>query len=812
MPFSALVGNVIAAPFSIVLLPDTQYYAANPVYGLYNAQAQWIVANKETQAIAFVIHLGDMTNANLDSEWSVVRAAHDLLDTADIPCSVIPGNHDYYGVGATRWHEVFRRDLTKYNKNFGPRSFSGKSWYGGNMGNTADQNENNYCFFSSDGLDFMVVSLEYAPRKDTLTWANQLIGRHPKHRVILVTHAYLTHNGAYTNGAGPEYGIIGSGGTDLWNECASRHSNVFLVVCGHVGESAVNEKKGVAGNTLYEMVVDYQFEKKLNNTPNLGNGWLRILTLHPDAHRIDATPLTVASGDSTIFVDGIDRFYEPDYDPSPTHSDHTFSLHYNMGDMGVYCYMNASTGFHDREVNPIVTGNQRNPDIGQSAAGDWAAVWEDDSEGNGMFTIHVRGFDADGNERFPDTVVNTFGGNTTSATNPSLAMCPDGRFVVAFQSGSTDIRVRTHAADGTPMDSVDWPVVSTATGTVRNPDVAMDERGNFIVVWEDDSDGNGSYQVRARGFGWDGTERFPAKTVNTISAGQQINPVIAMAPNGDYVVAWDDDQENDDSFEIGARGFYTNEQEMFAQMFANNTTVGQQRNPDVAMDASGRCLVIWEDDADMNGVYQIKARGFSADGSQLLPEMTVNLLAAGNQINPAVTMDASGNWFAVWEDNRVGEGYQIVSQVFSLSGERVFSADVQVNTVSTVKYGSENPRRQDPVISIHRSGRYVVAWADDMDGDGSFEILARGVTGTARSLAIKSIHGSVGRTLSDVFYKEGESVLLNATPDAGFHFIRWQGDCPPGAEYNNPLILVVDSNKVLEAVFAPCKGLSWCFY
>lgn len=814
--FFAMAGICLAAaPFSIVVLPDTQYYTVNPGYGIYNAQAQWIVANQAAYNIKFAVHLGDMTNANLAAEWSVARAAHDILDTANIPYSVLPGNHDYYGVGAAKWTDVCRRNLTKFNSSFGPDTFSGKPWYGGNRGNTADHNENNYCFFSSEGLDFMVVSFEYAPRKDTIAWANQLIASHPNHRVILVTHMYLTVNGAYSNSAGPNYGMVGCGGTDLWKECAGRHSNVFLVICGHVGESHLNTKTGVCGNTVYEMVVDYQFEKRLNNTPNLGNGWLRVLTFHPDSHRIDASTLTVSSGNSQIFVGGIDSFYEPDYDPNPTHSDHQFSFTYDMANMGTYSFLNADTDFHDREVNSGGGGNQLDPDVAQASNGDWAACWEDDADDNGVYSVFVRGFDADGNERFADSIVNTSDVNTSSALNPSMAMCADGRFVVAFQSADKAIRMRAYNADGTPVGSAAQTVASTAAGTVRNPDVAIDDGGNFVVVWEDDSDGNGAYQVRARGFAFDAAPRFAAKTINATAAGQQMNPAIAMTPNGDYAVAWDDDQDNDGLYEIGARGFLANEQERFAQLFANATTIGQQQDPDIAMDDSGNLVVLWEDDSDLNGVYQIKARGLHAAGSESFAEMTVNLLSAGNQINPAVEMDASGNWFAVWEDNRVGEGYQIVSQVFTPSGLRIFADDVQVNTVSNVEYDSGNPRRQDPAVSIHKSGRYVAVWADDMDGNGSFEILAKGVTGTARSLVIKSTNGIVDRSPADVFYKDGAGVTINAVPSSEYSFDRWQGDIPSGMESTNPLTVTMDTNRNIEAVYIktpPSKIDSWEVY
>lgn len=795
-----LLNPAAAEKFSIVLLPDPQYYTEYPSHDLYAKQARWIRDNRVALNIKHTLVLGDLTNDNETAQWATADAAFDILDAANMSYAVVPGNHDYRT--ANGWVGAANRSMTKYNNTVGPSRFSGKSWYGGNFDGS---NENNYTYFSAAGLDFLVVGLEYAPRKEVLTWANNVISQHPNHRVIIFTHAYLTVNGNYGSGAASNYGFVGADGADIFEECASRHSNVFLVACGHVTESKVNTKVGNCGNTIYEMLVDYQGEKPLGTGTNLGNGWLRVLEFDTDTNKITGKTITVVSGNSNYFHNGNDRFYHANYSSSPTHVDHLFTLNYDMGPPAEpYTYINSSVEFRDMAVNDIGGGDQIDPDIAQADNGNWAAVWEDDSDNNGIFRIFVRGFDPDGNERFADTVVNTSGVNSVNAVNPAIAMAGDGRFVVVWQSSSTAIKMRIYNASGTPTGSSEVTVASaTSPGSVRVPDVAMDDSGNFVVVWEDDADGNGYYQIRARGYSFSGSQRFAAKTVNTEAAGQQRNPVIAMASNGDYVVAWDDDTNNNGYWDVHARGFLANETERFAQFRVNTTYDGQQRDPDVAMDDTGRFVVVWEDDADQNNVYQIKARVFAANGSQLLSERTVNLVASGNQINPAVSMDPSGNWYPVWMDNGVpgGQGYQMMAQVFSITGTRLYSSDLQANSVASVVHHAGNPSRNSPVISAHRSGRYIVAWADDMDGNGGFQILARGIPGTARSLAIKAINGSVSRSPADPFFAPNATVTLTANPDPGYMFIQWQGDVPAGSQTANPLNLVMNGDKYVTAQF-----------
>ena len=48
-------------------------------------------------------------------------------------------------------------------------------------------------------------------------------------------------------------------------------------------------------------------------------------------------------------------------------------------------------------------------------------------------------------------------------------------------------------------------------------------------------------------------------------------------------------------------------------------------------------------------------------------------------------------------------------------------------------------------------------------------------------------------------YDNGTPVSLTATADAGYYFVNWSGDA---AGTNNPVGLVMDSNKTVTAIFA----------
>ncbi len=265
-------------PFSIVVLPDTQYYTQLQPE-IFDQQVQWILDNVAERKIAFVMHEGDITNRNWEWEWFIVHKIMSPLDGV-VPYSVVCGNHDMGTRGSAD-----SRETNGFNKFFGVDRFKDKPWYGGHMG---DKNDNNYGYFTAGGMDFLVLSLEFGPRDETLAWANEVVSEHPDRRVIVVTHSYLSNDSTRTT-AGTKWGlekyksIKGNNGDQMWDKFVKKHKNIFLVLCGHVHSPGTGRHIGIGdhGNTVHEVLGNYQKQK------NFGNGWLRIMKFIPSENRIE---------------------------------------------------------------------------------------------------------------------------------------------------------------------------------------------------------------------------------------------------------------------------------------------------------------------------------------------------------------------------------------------------------------------------------------------------------------------------------------------------------------------------------------------
>lgn len=682
-------------PFSIVLLPDIQFYTepAKDSLDSLKKQIQWILSHRASDDIRAVIQLGDITDNNRDQEWDNASTAFKLLDASGLPYSLTTGNHDYMPIEP---HPLSRAKTQFGDPGRFPASrFSGKSWYGGPFGPSS---ANNYTVFEAGGRRFLVLSLEYAPRKETLCAAEKVIESHPDHRVIVATHCYMGVDGKYVNCPADNYHAEGVSGRGLWDELVSHYSNIFLVVSGHVTESAHRSDKGQAGNVVHQLVVDYQNEaacplasaskcsdycqQERSDSSYAGNGWLRQLVFDPLTNRIHAKTFSAEAGNKKIFPGGAPRFFcselnktpaKRTYSASPTAADHQFDLPYELGTAPVFAKSTGGKqGFLDRTVNQDPAGQQLAPKVAMAASGDFAVAWEDDAsgaDGAGKHDIKLRGFKAGGCGAFDELVVN-----------------------------------------------------SATEGHQKTPDLAMDAAGNVTVVWADDADGDGHFVIRARGYRADGTPRFSLASVSTSTASQHLSPVIAMAPDGRFVVAWEAGASG--ATQVRLRGFEADGVERFAERTVNQTAAGTHLAPAVALDASARVFIAWQDDSDGNGAYQIRMRGLGADGVPRadFPERTANATAEGQQTHPVIAVDSTGASVVGWEDDPDSDGKSLRLRARGFTptgGERLGDFSVPGDSVG---------HRRAPSVSMQPNGAFAFTWQDDSDGKGTFRIQARAFT------------------------------------------------------------------------------------
>jgi hypothetical protein len=288
--------------FTLVGLPDTQYYTGELNGGsadIFYSQTQWIVENRESQNIVYVVQAGDcVENGDLvENEWkradTAMKKIEDPLTTllADgIPYAIAVGNHDQTPFGDPNG----TTDL--FNAYFGASRFVGRDYYGGHFGSN---NDNSFQFFHAGGMNFLVITIEYDPGASpaVLNWADSLLIAHSEHRAIIVSH--------YLIGPGNP-GNFGTQGQAIYNQFKD-NPNVFLMLGAHYpGEG--RRMDIFEGDTIHTLLADYQART------SGGNGWLRLMRFSP--------------ANNTLSV----RTYSPWLDQWEQDIDSEFDLPYNMND------------------------------------------------------------------------------------------------------------------------------------------------------------------------------------------------------------------------------------------------------------------------------------------------------------------------------------------------------------------------------------------------------------------------------------------------------------------------------------------------
>jgi hypothetical protein len=183
------------------------------------------------------------------------------------------------------------------NEYFPVSRFRESPTFGGVYDREPDRTENSYHLFSAEGRNFLVLALEFGPRRDVVRWANEVAAKHKDRAAILITHAYMyfdetrydwkkfgkdqkwnPHN--YPVAATTDDDV--SDGEDLWTNLVSRHENFIATLNGHVLGDGLGRMTSTTsgGRGVHQMLVNFQMR------PQGGDGWLRLLEFRPDGRTV----------------------------------------------------------------------------------------------------------------------------------------------------------------------------------------------------------------------------------------------------------------------------------------------------------------------------------------------------------------------------------------------------------------------------------------------------------------------------------------------------------------------------------------------
>lgn len=212
------------------------------------------------------------------------------------------------------------------------------------------------------------------------------------------------------------------------------------------------------------------------------------------------------------------------------------------------------------------------------------------------------------------------------------------------------------------------------------------------------------------------------RVVNTFTSGDQDQVAVASGLLSQQVVAWTSDGQDGSDLGVFARRFDSGVP-VGSPFQVNTTTTGDQEEPAVAMDANGNFVIAWRGRGAGDTNDEILFQRFSADGTPLGGETHVNTESFASQLNPSVAMNReTGKFVVLWASNVSDDNVHF----------RQFNADGSAATVSeqTILGGRHF---SETSVAMHTDGSFVAVWTNDNGAEGGTDNSGLGVFAQRRN-------------------------------------------------------------------------------
>jgi hypothetical protein len=347
-------------------------------------------------------------------------------------------------------------------------------------------------------------------------------------------------------------------------------------------------------------------------------------------------------------------------------------------------------------------GERHNPTLSANPSGALVVGWMDKRNLN--YDIYARTIRSDGFPQQDSSFIlndDFIGANQES---PRIATKSDGGFMVVwedFRNSHSDIYLKKFNSNGLSLG--DESRVNDSLGYVNHglPEIACNDSGKFVVVWQDEREG---LDIYGQLFDHLGSPMGGNFKVNADSGTELHNsPSCDISTSGDFVVVWS--AKEGDVQNVYGRSFLSNGQpkDTCFKINDDNQTV-DHLSPKVSMDSLGNFMVAWEDKRDgQDGIY---LQRYNSNGLKIGSNFP---LAGGTKssvrTDPDLDLNHNGEFAMVWVESE-----KVLAQRYDSSAAPIGSNIVIVDNPSSFP---ENPQ-----VKLTNDGYFVVAWTDHR-GEGS---------------------------------------------------------------------------------------------
>jgi len=410
------------------------------------------------------------------------------------------------------------------------------------------------------------------------------------------------------------------------------------------------------------------------------------ITFDPNIRVSDDTPATVpaasfSSGQCSLLQSGgvlYAVWYDNRINPSASH------IYFSKSTDG-----GATFGPNVKVDDDLTPTNHEYPCLALDPQGNIDVVWDDYRDGtNSGYDVYFSKSTNGGASFGPNVKIN-HDGTKYDQTTSSIAVGSDGTIYVTWR----DYRNQVPDSHGQPTNADIFISASTDGGLsflseVRvdddtgkadqnHPSIGVDAAGTVAVAWTDQRNlavngTNGDIYFATGSLSGSTLVFSPNIMINddTVFANQH-DPSLRIGPAGEILIVWADHRNGGNSniyFSKSVDGGVT----FSPNLAVSPVFVGGQDVPSLAVNASGKIVVTWQDSQlTVTGTnLEILAATSTNDGDSFHTPVLVNddtNSAAQRQSN--VAMDDNGRVYVLWSDNRGGAGSNINFDIYFSGGQ-----------------------------------------------------------------------------------------------------------------------------------------------
>jgi hypothetical protein len=266
-----------------------------------------------------------------------------------------------------------------------------------------------------------------------------------------------------------------------------------------------------------------------------------------------------------------------------------------------------------------------------------------------------------------------------------------------------------YASGGGPIGT-EFQVNTYTTGTQKNASVGV-TNGTFLVAWESDQ-GISNNDIFAQRYDSGGAALGTEFQVNTYTTSYQHSVAVAGGGTGSFVIVWDSFMQDGSYGSVFGQRYDSNGTAVGTEFQVNTYTTSTfpGRFPSVAVAPNGGFVVAWNNDADQDGSGDgVFAQRYDSTGSPQGTEFQVNTFTTGGQFRSSVAT-TDDDFVIVWDGfDQDGSGLGVFARRFASTGSAI-GTDFQVNT------GTFNTQGYNAIAFTN--GDFIVLWHDDGGQDG----------------------------------------------------------------------------------------------